>query len=507
MADPLPPRGDMPPEEFRAHAERALDWAAAFLADPGRLPVTPATSPGDVMRRLESAAPAEGRPFAELLDEFEQLLVPASMQWNHPGFLGYFAITGSGPGIIAELLAATLNLNAMLWSTGPAATELELRATDWVREMVGLPAGWLGTIQDTASTSTLTALAGARQRALPGVAGEGLVQSGAPRLRVYASAEAHNVVEKACATLGIGVAGVRRVPMATGGGMDAGLLRAALAEDRAGGWTPMAVVATAGTTSTAAFDPLEEIAEACREEALWLHVDAAYGGAAAAVPELRAPFAGWERADSIVINPHKWLFVPVDCSVLLLRDPQPVRHAFSAIPLDILESGRPGGVGEPAESGWPGGVVDLMEYGPALGRRFRALKLWMVLAYFGKEGIAARLRHHCALAAKLAEWVEAERGWHLLAPCSLSVAVFRHAPQGLDEADLDAHNQAILDRVNATREVFLSRTRVDGRLALRIAVGNLHTEEPHLARAWELLRDSAASPGRAHGRSDPGRGR
>lgn len=469
----------MPPAEFRREAQRALEWAAAFLADPGRLPVTPAVAPGDVLRRLTTTAPPDGRPFSELLDEFEEVLVPASMQWNHPGFLGYFAITGSGPGIIGELLAATLNVNAMLWSTAPAATELELRVTDWLREMVGLPPGWLGTIQDTASTSTLAALAGARQRAVPGVAADGLLERGAPRLRVYASAEAHNVVEKACATLGIGGAGVRRVPVSADGGLDPRLLRVALAEDRASGWTPMAVSTTAGTTSTAAFDPLGEIAGICEGEGLWMHVDAAYGGPAATLPELRPRFSGWERADSVVLNPHKWLFVPVDCSVLLLRDPEPVRHAFAALPLDILESGR------------PGEVVDLMDYGPALGRRFRALKLWMVLSYFGSEGIAARLRHHCELAAEFARWVEGEPGWQLLAPQSLSVAVFRHRREGDDDAATDAHNQAILDSVNDSREVFLSRTKVEGHLALRVAVGNLHTEHRHLSRAWELLKQAA----------------
>ncbi|MGH7482947.1 MAG: pyridoxal phosphate-dependent decarboxylase family protein [Longimicrobiales bacterium] len=470
----------MDPEAFRRHGHAVIDRVADHLASLDALPVLARVRPGDVRAALPAEPPAHGEPFERVLADFDTVIVPGTTHWNHPGFMAYFAITGSGPGILGETLAAALNVNAMLWRTGPAATELEALTLDWLRQMVGLPAGFEGTINDTASTSTFHALAAARELAPElrlredGLAGRPEV----PRLRIYASAEAHSSVDKAAVALGLGLAGIRRIPVDAQFRMDAEALAAAIAEDRANGVRPLAVVATVGTTSTTAVDPVVEIAAVCERERLWLHVDAAYGGAAAVLPEMRDVLAGAERADSIVINPHKWLFTPIDCSALYVRRPDLLRRAFSLTP-EYLETP------ERDEA------TNLMDHGLALGRRFRALKLWFVLRSFGVEGIRSRLREHLRLARLFAEHVDASPDFERLAPAHFSVVVFRHAPAGDDDAALDARNERLLERVNATGEIFLSHTRVAGHFAIRLAVGNLHTTEAHVLRAWELLRSLA----------------
>jgi aromatic-L-amino-acid/L-tryptophan decarboxylase len=473
MTDDFPSTGDMPVEEFRAHAHEVADWIADYLASVERYPVLARVGPGDTRAQLDARAPETAASMAEILRDFERVVVPGVTHWNHPGFFAYFAITGAGPGILGEMLAAGLNVNAMLWRTGPSATELEEHALDWLRQMMGLPEGFHGTIQDTASISSLTAIAAAREVALPEVGRVGL--SSLPRLRLYCSEEAHSSIEKAGVTLGIGREGTRRIPTDDGFRMDPAALAAAVAEDRAAGWLPFCVVATVGTTSTTSVDPVPEIARVCREHGLWLHVDAAYGGAAALAPEFRSVLDGCEHADSLVVNPHKWLFVPIDCSALFVRRPETVRRAFSILPEYLVTP-----EGESA--------TNLMDYGPALGRRFRALKLWMTLRYFGREGLAARIREHVRLARRFAEWVDAEPGWERVAPVPFSTVVFRRRPEGLSEVETDALNESILAAVNASGEVFLSHTRLRGRYVLRLAVGNLRTTEVHLRRAWELLR-------------------
>lgn len=472
---PEPP-GDMPPDEFRRHAHATVDWIADYLAGIERYPVLARVSPGEVAARLPTAAPEAPEPMEQILADFERLVVPGITHWNHPGFFAYFGITGSGPGILGEMLAAALNVNAMLWRTSPAATELEERSLDWLRGMIGLPAEFRGTIQDTASLSTLVAIAAAREGTGLGIRDEGIAGRDLPRLRLYCSEEAHSSTEKAAITLGIGRAGTRRIPTDPEFRMDPALLREAIEEDRAAGWLPFCVVATVGTTSTTSVDPVPEIAAICEHERLWLHVDAAYGGAMGVVPEFRSVLDGCDRADSLVVNPHKWLFVPIDCSALFLRRPETVRGAFSLVP-DYLQTPE----GE--------GVTNLMDYGPALGRRFRALKLWMTLRYFGREGIAERILAHVRLAREFAGWVDAEAGWERLAPVPMSVVVFRRRPEGVSDAETDALNERILERVNASGEVFLSHTRLRDRFALRLAIGNLRTTREHVARAWELLRE------------------
>jgi aromatic-L-amino-acid/L-tryptophan decarboxylase len=480
MTDTSRVPADMDPEEFRRHGYAAIDRIADYLADPARWPVLPDMQPGDLRRKLPASAPEYGEPMEQLLRDFDELIMPATTHWNHPGFLAYFSITGSAPGILGELLAAGLNVNAMLWRTGPAATELEETTLAWLAELMGLPAGLDGTINDTASSSTLYALAAAREFAALRIREEGLAgRSDLPRLRVYCSQEAHSSVDKAVITLGLGLSGVRRVETDAEQRMLPEALARAIAEDRAAGIRPLAVVATVGTTSTTAVDPVPAIADICEAEGLWLHVDAAYGGAAAVLPEMRWVLDGCDRADSLVVNPHKWLFVPVDCSVLYTRRPELLRAAFSLVPEYLTTSA-------------PDDVRNLMDYGVSLGRRFRSLKLWFVLRHFGAAGIREMLRHHIALARSFARMVDEEPTFERLAEPVFSVVAFRFRPPGeTDEARLERLNSQILEEVNASGDVYLSHTKVRGRYALRLAIGNARTGAQHVERAWQLATDAA----------------
>lgn len=470
--------GDLPPDQFRSAMHRAADLIADYLERVGDHPVLPAVSPGDVGRALPAAPPELPEPVDLLLDDYRRLIEPNVTHWNHPGFLAYFAISGSGPGILGEALAAGLNVNAMLWRTSPAAVELEERVCDWLRQMIGLPAEFKGHINDTASSSSLVALAAARHR-MPGldVRTRGLAgRPDLPALTVYASDQAHSSIDKACIVLGIGQENVRRVASDGEFRMSVPALEEAVARDRDAGRLPMAVVATAGTTSTTSVDPIEAIADLCARGGIWLHVDAAYAGSAAVCPEHRALMPGLERADSIVVNPHKWLFTPVDCSILWVRDPALLRAAFSLIP-DYLRTDEPG-------------VTNLMDLGFQLGRRFRALKLWMVIRAFGVEGLRERIREHCAIARELAARIEADPGFELAAPVPFSTVCFR-ALSGSPE-DQDRFNERLLARVNAAGPFFLSPTTLHGRLTPRVAIGNIRTTREHAEALWDLLVRSAA---------------
>jgi len=474
--------GDIDPEEYRREARRVADWVADYLRDIELYPVLSPTQPGNVRRALAATPPASGEPFESVLSDLDQVLLPATTHWQSPGFMAYFASSGSGPGILGETIAAAMNVNAMLWRTAPAATELEQLALDWLRQMVGLPEPMFGVINDTASSSTLYALAAARETLTElrirelGMAGRPEL----PRLRFYASTEAHSSVEKAGIVLGIGREGLRRIPVDERYRMDPVALRRAIREDLAAGIRPFAVVATAGTTSTTSVDPVAAIAGVCEQHGLWLHVDAAYGGAAAVAPELRWVLDGAERADSIVINPHKWLFTPIDCSVLWTRRPEMLRGAFSIVP-EYLTSAE----------GASGDAPNLMDYGTSLGRRMRALKLWMVIRHFGTDGIATRIREHCELASTLAQWVEREVDFELLAPAPLSVVCLRAHPPGLDDPrTLDILNQRIVDRINTGGRYFLSHTRVCDAYAIRVAFGNLRQEPRHARGVITALRSA-----------------
>ena len=466
----------MPPDELRRWGHEVVEWIASYLAEVERYPVLAQVRPGDLTRALPETPPEAGEPTERILADYREHVVPAVTHWNHPAFFAYFANTGSGPGILGEMLSSALNVNAMLWRTSPAATELELLSTDWVRQLVGLPEGFEGIINDTASSSSLYALAAAREVRVPEATQDGFY--GMPRCRIYASEQAHSSIDKAVQTLGFGRSAVHKVRTDSAFRMDAAELARAVEQDLRAGVRPVAVVATIGTTATASVDPVAAVAEVAEAHGLWLHVDAAYAGPAAALPELRASFEGWERGDSVVLNPHKWLFTPMDCSILYCRKPDALRAAFSLTP-EYLRTGE------------QGEVTNLMDHGVSLGRRMRALKLWFVLRYFGAEGIRNRLREHVRLASELAERVAREEGWRLASPASFSTLSLRYAPPGLDPAEQDRVNHWILDRVNRSGEAFLSHAVLDGRVAIRFTIGNVRTTEKHVTRAWELLKQAA----------------
>jgi aromatic-L-amino-acid decarboxylase len=426
---------------FRTDGAAALDWAARYLEQVGDYPVLAQVQPGDIAARLPSSPPEHGEPFADVLRDLDEILLPGITHWQSPRFFAYFAVSASEPGILAELLAATLNSVAFLWRTSPASTELERVTLDWTAQLLGLPAGWHGHIEDTASTSTIAALAAARE-----VTGRNVV---------VCSEHAHSSVDKAAKLLGLEV---RKVSA------DAEFR---MRVDELDLTDAAAVVATVGTTSTASVDPVPAIADACESAGVWLHVDAAYAGSAWVCPELRWSQEGVDRADSLVVNAHKWLFTPMDCSLLWSRRPDDLRRAFSLVPEYLRTSDE---------------VDSLSEYGPALGRRFRSLKLWAVLRCYGRDGLQARIREAVGLAEKFEKWVGEESGWEVCAPRYFSLVCFRR-----DGSDED--NEAILERVNRSGELFLSHTRLDGRYVLRLAIGNERTTEDDVRRAWKALKD------------------
>jgi aromatic-L-amino-acid/L-tryptophan decarboxylase len=482
----------MDPATFRIAGHAVVDLMADYLAGVEAYPVLPKTSPGELRAMLPTSAPDEPEPLRAILADYRRLVEPNVTHWQHPGFMAYFPSTASGPGILGEMLMSTLVANAMLWRTSPVATELEQLTVAWLRDALGLPGSFDGLFTDTASTSTLMALAAARQAATDDAARTGLGDR--PRLRVYASAEAHSSIEKACMTLGIGREGLRRIEVDGDMAMAADVLRQAVAEDRAAGWLPCAVVATVGTTGSTAIDPVTSIAAIAAADRLWLHVDAAYAGVVALLPDRRGPFAGWQAADSIVINPHKWLFTPLDCSLFLTRRMDLLRAAFSLVPeyLRTLDQATPG--------------RDFNEYTPQLGRRFRALKVWFVLRYFGLAGIRRRLLAHIEMAQRFRARVEAEPDAELLAPTPFGTVCFRWHPSRTQggagvphtEATLSVLNERLMEAVNASGEIFISHTRLRGRFTLRLALGGIRTEPRHVERAWALVvehgRTLAAEP-------------
>ena len=419
----------------------------------------------------------------QILADFKNILLPGVTHWNHPGFLAYFGITGSGPGILGELLMGALNINAMLWRTSPAATELEELTLDWLRQMLGLPEGLDAVITDTASVSSLVAIAAAREALALEVRTQGLAgRPEVPQLRLYISDQTHSSVEKGAITLGIGQDNVVKIATDSSFRMQPAVLRTAIEADLVRGYRPFFVCATVGTTSTTSIDPVAEIADIAEQYQLWFHVDGAYGGVAAILPEMRGILLGVERADSIVVNPHKWLFTPIDCSAFYTRRPEIVKQAFSLVPEYLRSAETDAKV-----------VKDYMDYGIQLGRRFRALKLWMVMRYFGYEGLAARLREHIRLARQFAGWVDDSAVFERLAPTPLSTVCFRAHPPGLDDNQtLNTLNAALLDAVNETGEIFISHTKLNGKYTLRLAIGNIRTDEEQVEWAWRLLQAGLA---------------
>jgi len=468
--------GDMPAEEFRQYGHRLIDWIADFLANIGSLPAFPNVQPGDVSGKLPGAPPAKGEAMDEILADVDRVLMPGMAHWNHPRFFAYFTSSGGAPGILGELLSAAFNVNNMLWQSCPSATEMEQVTLDWLRQMLGLPPESFGVIYDGGSSSTFHAIAAAReQHAELKIRERGLSgRDDVPPLRIYTSEQGHSSIDKAALALGLGAGSVRRVAVDDQYRMIPQALEEAIAEDRRAGTLPFCVVATVGSTSCTSIDPVRAIAGVCEREGLWLHVDAAHGGAAAVVPEMRYVLDGCERADSIVVNPHKWLFVPLDLSVLYTRKPEVLRRAFSLVP-EYLRTSQ----GDE--------VVNYMDYGIPLGRRFRALKLWFTLRYFGVEGIADRVREHVRLARQFAEWVDGQSEFERLAPVPLSTVCFRARCGGMDDDVLNRFNEQLMQAVNHTGEAFLSHTKLSGKFTLRLVVSQLRTTEADVARVWELV--------------------
>ena len=486
--------GDTPPDEFRRQLHELADWIADFRQHIGSLRVAPNDKPGAIVAALPAEPPEEGEPFEKILRDVDRVIVPGMVHWSHPMFLGYFGWTTTAPAILGEMITAPLNVNAMTWRTCPAATELETLVVDWIRQWMDLPPEFGGVVYDTASVGVMHALAVAREEAAPSVRKRGLVGAGAPVFRIYASEQAHSSAEKAAIALGLGEENVRRVPTDGEFRMDASALREMMVSDVRDNFKPLAVIATVGTTSTASVDPVPEIAKICRANKMWLHIDGAYGAGFAILPENKSLTVGWSEADSIVVNPHKSLFVPLDFSVLYVRDLDRLRRVFTLVP-EYLR-------GDTVEA-----QKNYMDYGIQLGRRFRALKAWVIFRSFGREGIAARLREHIRLANVLTEWIKSDARFELAAPVSLGVVCFRFvgrdgSPSGPSDAALtdwpneskiDQLNSEIVEKINASGRAYLTQTKLRGRTVMRIGLGNVLTTEDHLREAWEIIRETAGA--------------
>ena len=461
----------MTPDEFKQWGHRFVDWVAEYLSSPERHAVLSQVRPGDVRKQLPSSPPEQPESFDAVIRDLDRIVVPGLTHWNHPSFLAYFPNTGSEPGIFGEMVTAAFNVNGMLWRTAPAATELEEHVLDWLRQMMGLPEAFKGMICDTASMSTFHALAAARE-GYDGMSGrsvrdDGICGPGTPILRIYASEQAHSSIEKSAMALGIGRRGLAKIGTDSEFRMDVDALQAAIERDLRDGVRPFAVVATVGTTSTTSVDPVARIADVCAKYRLWLHVDAAYAGTAAIIPELRNVLDGCDRADSFVANPHKWLLTPMDLSALYCRRPEMLKRAFSLTP-DYLKTAE-------GDS-----VTNTMDYTLQLGRRFRALKLWMVVRHYGVEGLRNIIREHIRLASVFKQLVISDIRFEVVAPVLFSTVCFRLKGS-------DAENQAMIDRANATGRMFISHTTLNGKLTARLAIGNARTKEAHIRDAWALI--------------------
>ena len=466
------------PHELRHALHEAVEWVGSYLEHVGDLPVLPRVTPGEIAATLPASVPQHGQSLEEILKDVDRLILPGITHWNHPAFFAYFGISGSGPGIVGELIAAALNVNAMLWRTSPAATELEQRTLQWVAEMLGLPTAWFGEITDTASASTLYALAAAREAAGLDIRNQGMAgRTDLPPLAIYCSTQTHSSIDKAAIALGIGRQWTQHIETDAEFRLRPDLLERAITNDLTTGVKPIAVVATVGTTSSTSVDPVPAIAEICQRYGLWLHVDAAYGGAAALLPTHRQILSGCEHADSLVVNPHKWLLTPIDCSLLYTRRPDDLKQAFSLV-ADYLRTSETE-------------VINLMDYGLSLGRRFRALKLWMVIRAYGREGLSRIIEGHINEAQWLAQQIDAAPGWERLAPVPFSTVCFRHVPPAV--SNLETHNASIIDRVNTSGQAFLASTTLNGQYVIRVAIGNFATTHEHVARVWELLQRAATT--------------
>jgi len=475
--------GDMPVDEFKDAGYKMVDWISDYLKNVEEYPVLPNVEPGDIKKQIPQTPPEKGERMEEIFPDIDKIIMPGMTHWNHPNFMAYFNSTGSAPGILAEFLTAALAINGMLWKSAPASTELEQVTLGWLRQMMGLPENFWGIIYDTASVSSMHAIAAARENCTEynvrekGLSGRGEL----PRLRLYLSEYAHNSIDKGAITIGIGLEGVRKIKTDDEFKMIPEELERAIEEDKKNGWRPFCVVATVGTTSITSIDPVSEIADICEKENLWLHVDAAHAGIAAIVPEMRYILNGIERADSMVVNPHKWMFTPMDLSCLYTRKPDVLRRAFS-LEAEYLKTS----VDEIA--------TNYMDYGIQLGRRFRSLKLWFIIRYFGVEGIRNRIKDHLRLGKLFCEWVDKSDEFERMAPVPLSTICFRGKPDNItDEVALNAFNEKLMEEINSTGKLFLTHTKLHGKFVIRLVISGLRTEERHVEKAWKLINEKFES--------------
>jgi aromatic-L-amino-acid/L-tryptophan decarboxylase len=476
---PAPNLGDVPIPEFRRQLHELADWVADYREKIGERPISLNLKPGEILAQVDRDPPERGVPFEKIFEEIDRVIVPGVVHWDHPQFMSYFGCTTTNPGILAEIITGALNVNTMTWRTAPAGVELETLVLDWLRQWLTLPNEFTGVVYDTASISTMHALATAREQVAPDTRKLGLSGRNLPRFRIYTSDQAHSSIEKGAIAIGIGEDNVQRVPSDAEFRMDVAALRAMIERDVSEKFKPLAVVATVGTTSTTSVDPVPEIAKICQEYKMWLHIDGAYGSGLALLPECNWITAGWNDADSIVVNPHKMLFVPFDFSALYLRDAEKLRKLFTLVP-EYLHLRDPSGA-----------EINYMDYGVQLGRRFRALKAWVVWRAFGREGIAARIRDHLRLAKLFAQWVERDRRFELSAPVVMGVVCFRLIAGDTDK--IDTMNAALVERINASGRAYLTQTKLRGRTVARIGLGNVLTTEEHLRNVWELIQKAAES--------------
>ena len=472
--------GDMPADEFRRVGYEMVDWIANYFDHIEDLPVLSQVKPGWLTDQLPSKAPEIGEDFDAILTDVDKLILPAVTHWNHPSFHGLFSTSTSSVGVFGEMLTAAFDMKAMLWRTAPASTELEDVVLDWLRQMMDLPTQFEGIIYDTASVSTMHAIAAARERTGLNIREDGMSgRTDLPMLRVYCSEHVHSSIDKAVITLGLGIRSLRKIECNERFEMIPERLSAAIEEDIEAGHVPICVIPTVGTTSTSSVDPVDAIADITEKFGIWLHVDTAYAGSTAIVPEFRQYFSGCKRADSLVVNPHKWLFTPFDLSVLYCRDLSVLKDAFTLVPEYLKTADEPT-------------VKNGMDYGIQLGRRFRALKLWFVFRYFGSEGLIARLREHCRLARLFASWVEEASDWELMAPVPFALVCFRACPGG--SGDLNELNERIMNEINASGDAYLSHTKLNGKFTMRLSVGSIRVEERHLTKVWNILNKKLNSP-------------
>lgn len=468
---------DMPADEFKKVGGELINWAAEYFENLESFPVLPNINPGDIKNKLPGSAPAKGESFDKIIEDLNKIILPGVTHWQHPNFMAYFNSTGSMPGVLGELVAAAFSTNGMVWKSNPASTELEETVLNWFRDLIGLPKNYFGIVYDTASVSSMHGIAAARGNTNLDIRQNGL--AGAPNLILYCTEHAHSSIDKAVLTLGIGLKNIRRIPCDENYSMIPSELEKAIKSDKQAGNLPFCVVATIGTTSSTAVDPLSIIAGICEKENIWLHVDAAYAGVTAMLPEMKNFFEGLDKADSIVINPHKWLFVPMDFSIFYIRKPDVLKRAFSLVP-EYLKTEQ------------DNSAINYMDYGIQLGRRFRSLKFWFMMRYFGTDLLKEKLREHLRIARLFESWIEKNENFELMAPVNFATVCFRFKPEILKTDDeINQANLKLLERINSTGKVFMVNTKLNGKIVLRIVISGLRTEQRHVELAWKIINEEA----------------